>query len=71
MKATDMHAWPELVPESTRTTFSIQSKKKKPGLLKSLQAPAPPDESTIRRLNELASTPPFCNPHKVKKHDLL
>ena len=71
MKATHLPAWPGIVPESTITTYSTQPRRKKPGVVKALQEPTPPDEETIRQLNELAKTKPFCTPHKVKKHDLL
>jgi hypothetical protein len=31
----------------------------------------PPDEKTIRELNELASRRPFCAFRKVRRHDTL
>jgi hypothetical protein len=31
----------------------------------------PPDEKTIRQLNELAASRPFCTLHHVKKHEIL
>jgi hypothetical protein len=43
----------------------------KPGLVKKLLLPAPPDEQKIKELNELASSYPFCIRQKAKKHDML
>jgi hypothetical protein len=48
-----------------------KTKQSKPGLVKRLDSPAPPDELTIRKLNELAAKRPFCTLHKVKKHEIL
>jgi hypothetical protein len=33
--------------------------------------PTPPNEKTIHRLNALAKKHPFCQLHRVKKHDTL
>ncbi len=63
--------WPTLLPESNMTIHAGKSWKNRSGLVKRLDAPAPPDELTIRKLNELAATRPFCTPHKVKKHEIL
>jgi hypothetical protein len=43
----------------------------KPGLVKNLLLPAPPDEQKIKELNELAAGYPFCITHKAKKHEML
>jgi hypothetical protein len=53
------------------TAYTTTAKKTRPGLLKLLTPTAPPDEATVRKLNELATRPPFCKLHRVKKHDLL
>ena len=53
------------------TAHSATTRKNKPGLIKLLNAPAPPDEATVRKLNELATRQPFCKLHRVRKHDLL
>ena len=63
--------WPALLPESTMTAYPGKSRQNKPGLIKRLDAPAPPDELTIKKLNELAAQHPFCSPHRAKKHDIL
>ncbi len=52
------------------TAFNTKSIRRN-GVIKLLPAPAPPDEKTIRELNELAAKHPFCSLHKVKKHDPL
>ena len=39
------------------------------GVVKLMPPPNPPDEATIRKLNDLAAKHPFCNLHRVKKHD--
>lgn len=61
--------WPALLPDSAMTMHSTKTRRNRPGLVKSLTLPAPPDEATVKRLNQLAARPPFCNPHKVKKHE--
>lgn len=63
--------WPTLVPESNMTIHTGKSRRNKPGLVKRLDMPAPPDQVTIQKLNELAAKPPFCALHKVKKHEML
>ncbi len=63
--------WPTLLPESTMTAHAGKSRQNKPGVVKRLDSPAPPDELTIRKLNELAAKRPFCTPHKVKKYEIL
>jgi len=47
------------------------SRKSAQGVVKLLPTLVPPDESTISRLNSLASQPPFCRLHYVKKHELF
>jgi len=47
------------------------SRKSKPGVVKLLPTPEPPDEATISRLNSLANQHPFCRLHHVRKHELL
>jgi hypothetical protein len=72
MKATHLHAWPIVVSEKDIITYSSKpTRRKKPGVIKALQPLTPPDEATIRRLNELAASKPFCTHQKVKRFDLL
>jgi hypothetical protein len=68
MKATSLKTWPIMVPESKITP---KPRQQKPGVIKLLAHPAPPDDKTIRRLNALAAKQPFCVLHRVKKHDTL
>ena len=63
--------WPALLPESNMTAHAGKSRLSKPGVVKRLDSPPPPDELTIRKLNELAAKRPFCTPHKVKKYEIL
>ncbi|HTI90866.1 MAG TPA: hypothetical protein VL727_09765 [Puia sp.] len=63
--------WPTLLPESTMTAHAGKSRQSRPALVKRLDAPAPPDEVTVRKLNELAAKRPFCTLHKVKKYEIL
>jgi hypothetical protein len=63
--------WPALLPESTLTVHSAPTRRSRSGLIKRLDTPAPPDEITVQKLNELATKHPFCTPYKVKKHDML
>jgi len=53
------------------TAHAGKARQSRPGLVKRLDSPAPPDELIIRKLNELAAKRPFCSPHKVKKHEIL
>jgi hypothetical protein len=53
------------------TAHAGKSRLSRSGLVKRLDSPPQPDEITIRKLNELAATPPFCTLHKVKKHEIL
>ena len=71
MKTNGSHAWPATAPETTISVYNSQTRRNRPGVVKQLLLPAPPDETTIRRLNELAKKGPFCAPLKAKKHELL
>jgi hypothetical protein len=53
------------------TAHAGKSRQGRKGLVKRLDSPAPPDELTIRKLNELAAKRPFCTPHKAKTHEIL
>jgi hypothetical protein len=68
MKANSLKTWPTMVPESKLTA---KPRQQKPGVVKLLAHPAPPDDKTIRRLNALAAKQPFCVLHRVKRHDTL
>lgn len=63
--------WPTLLPEPNMTAHTGKSRLSRPGLIKRLDSPPPPDELTIRKLNELAAKHPFCTLHKVKKYEIL
>lgn len=63
--------WPPLLPESKMTVHTGKLRQNKSGLVKHMGPPAPPDQVTIQKLNELAAKPPFCALHKVKKHEML
>ena len=67
MKTNSPKTWPAMVPESILTA----KPRPRPGVIKLLTHPAPPDDKTIRRLNALAAKHPFCVLHRVKKHDTL
>jgi hypothetical protein len=69
MKTNVITAWPSALPDATIAPFSTSTSRSRPGVVKLLPAPTPPDEETIRRLNELAAKNPFCSMHKVKKHE--
>jgi hypothetical protein len=68
MNTKSLAIWPS---QTTMTAFSSTSRKYRTGVIKLLEPPIPPNEETIRRLNDLAHRFPFCTLHKVKKHDLL
>jgi hypothetical protein len=63
-----MASWPKVIPEAKLTA---KPRRQKPGVIKLMTPPPPPDEKAIRQLNALASKQPFCKLHRVKKHDPL
>jgi len=73
MKTKMITSWPSLLPEpsSATTMTAYPVRKKRQAVVKLLPPPTPPDEGTIYRLNALAAKHPFCNSHKVKKHELF
>jgi hypothetical protein len=71
MQTKALAGWPTILPESTLPAFSVNKSRQRPGVIKLLPPPTPPDEKTIRELNELAAQQPFCQLHKVRKHDML
>lgn len=70
MKANTLVTWPSILPKPTVIAFQ-KRRGNKPALIKHLPMATPPDEETIRQLNELAASPPFRNLHHVKKHGIL
>jgi hypothetical protein len=68
MRAQFFTSWPAMIPEATLTA---RPRRQKPGVIKFLGPPPPPDEKTVRRLNALAKKHPFCRLHRVKNHDPL
>jgi hypothetical protein len=68
MKTNTLASWPSILPEPATTPFQ-RTERNRPALIKHLPAAPPPDEKTIRRLNDLAASRPFCNLHHVKKHE--
>jgi hypothetical protein len=71
MKTNALAIRPILLPESPMIAYSRKPRQQRSGVIKLLAVPNPPDENTIRALNELATKRPFCSPHKVKRHDTL
>jgi hypothetical protein len=69
MTTNSLSNWTSITPERNMT--ALRSRRQKSSVVKLITHPAPPDENTIRHLNELASRRPFSTPHKVKKHDTL
>jgi hypothetical protein len=53
------------------TIYPGKSIRNKPAFVKRITLPPPPDEATIKKLNELAAKHPFCSLHRVKKYDTL
>lgn len=71
MKPSSLAAWPSTLPEISITGHSSNTRRNRLGAIKLVSPPEPPDEETVRRLNELAKKNPFCTCHKVKKHETL
>lgn len=70
MKTNSLMSHPSILPESSLIAYPT-TRKNKPGIIKLLPPCVPPDEKTIRRLNEMAAKHPFCLHYKVRKYDLL
>jgi hypothetical protein len=70
MKTNSLVSWPSILPDPTTIAFQT-TRKVRPVFIKHLPDVTPPDEKTIRRLNELAASRPFCKLHHVKKHEIL
>jgi len=72
MKKKSLATWPALLPESSIAIYNPgKSQKRSSAMVKLMQSTPPPDEKTIRDLNKLASTPPFCTFRKARRHDML
>ena len=71
METNTLTNWPVLLPESTMIAYTTKARRQRSGVINLLAAPEPPDENTIRKLNELAAKHPFCILHKVKRYDML
>jgi hypothetical protein len=71
METNTLTNWPVLLPESTMIAYNTKAIRQQSGVLSLLAAPEPPDENTIRKLNELAAKHPFCILHRVKRYDML
>lgn len=70
MKTSSLAIWPTILSESPMTAYT-KAQRPRTGVIKLMPPPTPPDEATIRKLNELAAKHPFSAPHKVKKYDTL
>jgi hypothetical protein len=71
MKTTPTPAWAQALPESTIAAYNSKTRRSRSDSKLLLPPPTPPDEATIRRLNELAAGKPFCIHYKVRKHEIL
>jgi len=72
MKTKLLADWPALLPEKSLTAYPTKGQQRQTqGVIKLMPPVPPPDEKTIRELNELASTRPFCTFRKVRRHDTL
>ena len=72
MKKESSHVLPAHQPEHSLIAYSSKTQHQKPGGIVKLMPPVPPpDEKTIRELNRLASTQPFCAFRKGRRHDTL
>ena len=70
MKTSSLAIWPTILSESPMTAYT-KAPRARPGVIKLMPPPTPPDEATVRKLNDLAAKHPFCALHRVKKHDML
>jgi hypothetical protein len=70
METNSLAIWPTILSESPMTAYKT-TQRQRPAVVKLMPPPTPPDELTIRKLNELAAKQPFCALHRVKRHDPL
>ena len=70
MKTSSLVILPNILSERLMTAVN-KVEWPETGVVKLMPPPNPPDETTIRKLNELAAKHPFCAFHRVKKHDTL
>lgn len=70
METNPLAIWPTFLSESPMTAYT-KAQRPRGGVIKLMPPPTPPDEATIRKLNELAAKQPFCVLHRVKRHDTL
>jgi hypothetical protein len=72
MKTNSMVTRPMILQKPAFIAFNTNKiHRQKPGVVKLLPSPPPPDEKTLIELNALAAKHPFCTLHKAKKHDPL
>jgi len=72
MTTKSLASWPAHLPEKALTAYNPgKSQRQKQGVVKLMPPVSPPNEKTIRELNELASRRPFCAFRKVRRHDML
>jgi len=72
MKTKSLASLPSILAESYFAIYTPgKSAKRSSGAVKLMPPTTPPDETTIRKLNDLASTPPFCTFRKARRHDML
>jgi len=72
MKTKSLAEWPALLPEKLLTAYPAKvQQRQKQGVVKLMPPVPPPDEKTVRELNDLASTRPFSAFRKVRPHDTL
>jgi len=72
MKTKSLAQWPALLPEKSLTAYPVKAQQRpKQGVVKLMPPVPPPDEKTIKELNDLASTRPFCAFRKCRRFDTL
>jgi hypothetical protein len=72
MKPDSAASWPALLPEKSLAAYNpTKAQRQKQAVVKLMPPVPPPDEKTIRELNALASTRPFCAYRKIRLHDTL
>jgi|GEM_PF-961772 len=72
MKTKSLSKLPALQSERSLVAYnSDKTQRHRQGVVKLMPPTPPPDEKTIRELNRLASTRPFCAFRKGRRHDML
>lgn len=70
MKSNTLATLPMLLPEPSLAAFNGRLLRQRTEIIQ-LPLAAQPDESTVKKLNQLAGKYPFCILYRARKYDML